>query len=170
MFDGKNEVRVRSLCVGGDIDTRALRKTRCLSSTPLTLEAGGCGCAVVFRYGAVVFFELEPPEEKEFLEGLRPIIQRPASEPVVEEMRLVKSPDGREGVEGERILVSEFSLPVIQVAAEVLARSVVLERFESQVGARFESLQPLAARLGVSRGLVYRRLRAAGLLSKASKP
>ena len=89
MFDGKNEVRVRSLCVGGDIDTRALRKTRCLSSTPLTLEAGGCGCAVVFRYGAVVFFELEPLEETEFLEGLRPIIQRPASEPVVEEMVLL---------------------------------------------------------------------------------
>lgn len=150
MFGGKNEVHVRSLYVGGDIDTRALRKTRCLSSSPLILEAGRCGCAVVFRYGAVVFFELEPMEETAFLEGLRPMIQRPANEPVVEEMRLVLSPDRREGVEGERILISEFSLAVIQVAAEGLARSVVLERFETQVGMTFESLQPVAACLGGS--------------------
>ena len=144
-------IHVRSICVGGDIDTRSLRKARSLAASPLTLEAGRCGCAVVFRYAAVVFFHVEPMAETTFLESLRPLIQRPAAIPMVEEIELALSPDGREGVEGNTLFVTNFSLPVLQVVAEVLARSVVLERFEGRVGSTFESLQPMAANLGNGR-------------------
>jgi uncharacterized Rmd1/YagE family protein len=99
----------------------------------------------------VVLFHVEPIEETAFLEGLRPLIQRHATDPMVEEMELAISADGREGVEGDTILVPDFSLPVLQVVAEVLARSVVLERFEARVGATFESLQPMAAGFGNGR-------------------
>jgi uncharacterized Rmd1/YagE family protein len=137
--------------VGGDIDTRSLRKARSLSATPLTVEAGRCGCAIVFRYGSVVFFQMEPMEETSFLEGLRSMIQRPAADPMDEEMELALSTDGREGVEGNTIFVPDFSVPVLQVVAEVLARSVVLERFEGRVGGTFDALQPMAAGLGNGR-------------------
>lgn len=142
---------MRSICVGGDIDTRSLRKARSLSATPLTLEAGRCGFAIVFRYAAVVFFHVEPLEESTFLDGLRPLIQRPATDLMIEEMELAISTDGREGVEGNTIFVPDFALPVLQVVAEVLARSVVLERFEGRVGTTFESLQPMAASFGLGR-------------------
>jgi required for meiotic nuclear division protein 1 len=122
-----------------------------LSASPLTLEAGRGGCAVVFRYGAVVFFNVEPMEESTFLAGLAPLIQRPAANLMAEEIQLAISTDGREGVEGNTLFVPDFSLPVLQVVAEVLARSVVLERFEGRVGSTFESLQPMAADLGHGR-------------------
>jgi required for meiotic nuclear division protein 1 len=147
-FDGQREIRVRSLHVGGEIDTRGLRKANALAVSPLVLEAGGQGCAVVFRYGAVVLFHVGPEEEKAFLEGLRPHLSRPLPGPKVEEITLVSSSDNKEGVEGERIHVPGFSLPVIQVVAEVLARSVVLESHETQVGATFEALRPIAESLG----------------------
>lgn len=151
IFDGRRKIRVRSICVGGDVDTRSLRKERSLSTTPLTLEAGLCGCAVVFRYAAVVFFNVEPPEERIFLDGLRPLIQRPAANPMVEEIELSLSDSGREGMEGNTLFVPEFTLPTLQVVAEVLARSVVLERFEGRVGTTFETLQPMAADFGSGR-------------------
>lgn len=151
IFEGRGQIHVRSLCVGGDIDTRSLRKARCLSTSPLTLEAGRCGCAVIFRYGAVVLFHVEPMEETSFLDSLRPLIQRPATDPIIEEVGLSLSADGREGIEGDTLFVQDFSLPTLQVVAEVLARSVVLERFESRVGATFETLQPMAAGLGSGR-------------------
>jgi len=66
-------------------------------------------------------------------------------------MELAVSTDGREGIEGSTIFVPDFSLPVLQLVAEVLARSVVLERFEGRVGTTFESLQPMAASLGNGR-------------------
>jgi uncharacterized Rmd1/YagE family protein len=54
-------------------------------------------------------------------------------------------------VEGNTLFVPDFSLPVLQLVAEVLARSVVLERFEGRVGATFEGLQPMAADLANGR-------------------
>jgi uncharacterized Rmd1/YagE family protein len=128
-----------------------LRKARSLSTSPLTLEAGRCGCAIIFRYGAVVLFHVEPMEESAFLESMRSIIQRPASDPLVEEIELSLSHDGREGMEGNTLYVPDFSLPTLQVVAEVLARSVVLERYENTVGNTFETLQPMAASLGSGR-------------------
>jgi uncharacterized Rmd1/YagE family protein len=147
-FEGRTLVRLRSLCVGGDIDTRSLRKARSLSASPLTLEAGRCGCAIIFRYGAVVFFNVEPMEETAFLDGMRSLIQRSAADPMVEEIDLSLSSDGREGIEGNVLFLPDFSLPTLQVVGEVLARSVVLELFESRVGGTFETLQPMAAGLG----------------------
>ena len=150
-FEGRPRIRLRSLCVGGDIDTRLLRKARSLSTSPLTLEAGRNGCATLFRYGAVVFFNVEPIEEAAFLEGIGSLIQRPATDPLVEEIDLSLSADGQEGIEGNVLFLPDFSLPTLQVVAEVLARSVVLERFEGRVGATFETLQPMAAGLGSGR-------------------
>jgi len=150
-FQGQRDVRVRSLCVGGDIDTKSLRKTHCLAISPLVLEAGRCGCAVVFRYGAVVLFHVEPIEEVAFLEGLRPMILRPVAEPVLEQITLAISDDVKRTPEGDRIFVPSFSLPVLQVVAEVLARSVVLERFENKASISFDALRPIAANLGSGR-------------------
>jgi uncharacterized Rmd1/YagE family protein len=137
--------------VGGDIDTRSLRKTRSLATSPLTLEAGRSGCAIVFRYGAITFFHVEPIEETAFLSGISPLIQRPSAVPLVEEIGLALSDRGREGVEGNTIFVQDFSVPSLQVVAEVMARSVVLERFEGRVSSAFDTLQPMVAGLGNGR-------------------
>ena len=151
MFEGLDSIRVRSICVGGDIDTRSLRKARNLSASPLMMETGRGGCAMVLRYGAVVLFHVEPIEETAFLESLRPLIQRPAADPMVEELDLCLASEGREGMEGGILHVPDFSLPVLQVVGEVLARSVVLERFEGHLGATFEMLQPVATDLANGR-------------------
>ena len=151
IFDGRRTVHLRSICVGGDIDTRSLRKARNLSTSPITLKAGRSGCAIVFRYGAVVLFNVEPIEETAFLTGLSPLIQRPAADPMTEEVELALTAENREGVEGNIIFVPDFALPTLQVVAEVLARSVVLELFEGRVGTTFDTLQPMAAGLGKSR-------------------
>lgn len=151
LFVGRSKIHVRSICIGGDIDTRSLRKTRSLSASPLTLEAGSGGCATVFRYGAIVFFNVKPIEETTFLSGLSALIQRPAATPMVEEVELTLSSDGHESAEENTLFVPDFSLPTLQVVAEVLARSVVLERFEGSVGNTFDTLQPMAAGLGSGR-------------------
>jgi uncharacterized Rmd1/YagE family protein len=113
-FEGREKIHVRSLCVGGDIDTRALRKARNLSTSPLTLEAGRCGCAIIFRYGAVVLFHVEPMEESTFLAGMRAIIQRPASDPMVEEIEI---PDRFEAVEAKLNMIGrtiQTSIDLVQ--------------------------------------------------------
>lgn len=151
LFAGCRKIHVRSICVGGDIDTRSLRKTRFLSASPLTLDAGSNGCATVFRYGAIVFFHVKPTEEAAFLEELSGLIQHPAASFMIEEAELALPQVGHEGTDQNVLFVPNFSLPTLQVVAEVLARSVVLERYEGSVGSTFEALHPMAAGLGSGR-------------------
>ncbi len=70
---------------------------------------------------------------------------------MIEEAELALSSDSRESADGNILSVPDFSLPTLQVVAEVLARSVVLERYEGSVGSTFEALHPMAAGLGSGR-------------------
>ncbi len=58
LFLARDPVKVRALLVGQSIDVKELEKTDYLRAAPLMVKTGPRSCAVVFRYGAVVFFNL----------------------------------------------------------------------------------------------------------------
>lgn len=145
--ENRRQIRVRSLCIAEAIDTRALRKTRNLSPSPLTLEAGAAGCAVVFRFGAVVFFDVSAVDEAAFLRQLEPLLTRPVDPPRTEEATLLRAEDGEERVEGDVIHLPQITLQHLQITADVLAKSVVLEDYEVKIGARIEALTPVTTSL-----------------------
>lgn len=163
-FEGRSKVLVRSMYIAASIDTLTLRKARNLTDPsltlktgraqlwrlPLTLEVGRDGRAIVFLYGAIVFFNVEPIEETAFLKVISTLAQFPDEVPIVEEMELSLAEEGRVGIEGDTLLVTDFKLPTLQVVAEVLARSIVLERFEGRAGITLDNLQAMA--VGLSRG------------------
>ena len=106
---------------------------------------------MVFRYGAITFFDVSPIEETAFLNQLGTRIQRQVNTPISEEMELSLSENFHDIIDASTIFVQDFSMPSLQVVAEVLSRSVVLERFEGRVGSAFETLHPMAAGLGSGR-------------------
>jgi hypothetical protein len=59
-----------------------------LAADPITLTAGAGGIAVLFRYGAVVLFDVAPLEEDEFLRQLRPLVQQPYAAPEIESLEI----------------------------------------------------------------------------------
>jgi uncharacterized Rmd1/YagE family protein len=152
LFSGLDSVQVRSICLGSAIDVRRLRRGPNLTGSPLTAPVGAAGRAVFFRYGAVVLFGVGPDDEEEVLRDLSLQVTAPLDRPIVEATELVRvPPGGAEGVDGNRIAVEDFSLPRLQIVAEVLARSVVLDRFEGKAAAAFEALQPVASALKQAR-------------------
>ena len=52
-FSKTETMQARALFVGDRIELRALETASALALTPLTIAAGGNGCAVLFRYGVV---------------------------------------------------------------------------------------------------------------------
>jgi required for meiotic nuclear division protein 1 len=70
------ELTARALLIGQRIDLRALGSQR-LGGGPLAIAVRGGGAAFLFRYGAVVLFDVQPLEQDEFLRQLRPRIQSP---------------------------------------------------------------------------------------------
>lgn len=135
----------RALFVGERIDIRPLAPR--IATLPLVLSVGERGWAVVFRYGAVILFDVSRSEQEKFLDELRPHISepydRPESEPV--DIRIDKS--RREGFADNAIVLREASLERLQVVAEVLAKSVVLAHYEEAVAVVFASVEPLAEEL-----------------------
>ncbi len=173
----------RSLCIGTEIDLRSLRKPRGGNIPPLTLPAGKSGQALLFRYGAVVLFDVSPEEQGPFLDQILHAVRSPEPQPMAEDIEL-RLPSSDPADHPGTLTVPDFSPQVQQVVAEVLARSVVLERFERGIDHAFESLQPIANRLGAGRltrrhhaqllqrlaGTLLDRQEMAGRIAVADKP
>ena len=71
----------------------------------MTLRGGGA--AVIFRYGAVVLFDVQPLEQDEFLRQLEPRIQTAAAEREAEEITVRIDPDSKEVLEGNTVIVKD---------------------------------------------------------------
>lgn len=137
----------RALYVGERIDTRSLEGRR-LAAQPLVIEAGAEGAAVIFRYGVVVLFGVSAVEEASFLRHLAPFVHDPLPKPTSEELALTVDPDSGDRVLPEGgVMVAAFDLARLQIVADVLAKSVVLEAFERAVREAFETVEPLAEQL-----------------------
>src|SRR5687767_11208771 len=87
------EFSARALLVGQRIDLRALGSGQLamaqrLGGGPLAVSVRGGGAAFLFRYGAVVLFDVQPLEQDEFLRQLKPRVENPAAEPEVEQVAI----------------------------------------------------------------------------------
>lgn len=154
----KSSFVVRALLVGERIDLRALETKELLGRSPLAVRVRGGGVAVLFRYGVVVLFDVEPMEETAFLDQLRILVRNPFERPEDETAEVRVDPASQEGVEGNTIVVKDTSVERLQVIADVLAKSVVLNLYEQKVAGSFDRVEPVAAALK-ARGRSWRRAR-----------
>jgi uncharacterized Rmd1/YagE family protein len=144
-------IPIHALLLGERLDTRALERDQVLAQAPLIIRAGKEGFGVLFRYGAVVLFNLASAEETEFLAALTPLTVRPLAAPETEKVDLTVDPSAEERVDlSGDIFVTALAPERLQIIADVLAKSVVLGYYESKLGAVFERIEPLA--LALQRG------------------
>lgn len=144
LFDDKNIIQCRALFVGERLDLKAFETTNRLASSPLMVSTGAQGCAVLFKYGAVVLFNITAVEEISFLNQIKPLITDPFENPEIEQGELRLDSEGHGRVESGVISIQHYSYERLQIVAEVLARSVVLSYYEHSVAATFDSIEPLA--------------------------
>ena len=138
---------VRAVLLGERLDTRTLDTSAPGPTTPLRLTVGA-GSAVLFRYGAAVFFALSQPEERLLLDRLRPHVINPLPVPESEEATIIVRGDAEEVVEpGGIICLKDASPERLQIVANILSKSIVLAYYEAQIAAVFDRIEPLAERL-----------------------
>ena len=145
------EFQARALLVGQRIDLRALTTTQRLGGGPLVLSVRGGGMAVLFRYGAVVLFDVQPLEQDEFLRQLQPRVQQPATETESEQITVRIDPEAKEVLEGTTVILKDTSPERLEIVADVLSKSVVLARYEATIAQTFDRIEPLAAELAKER-------------------
>ncbi len=151
-------VTAHALNVGDRINTAGFEKDA-LSAVPLALRAGQDGVAVVFRYGAVVLFNMSLEEEAGFLERLLPRIGGGLIPPEEEAATIeLLGETGDQVASGGPIQVRDMSMARLLVVSDVLAKSVVLAHDEREVTKVFETIEPFVRELA-SAGKFFRNRR-----------
>jgi required for meiotic nuclear division protein 1 len=135
---------IRSRFVGERLNLKTLETSAPLASNPLLLRAGNDGCAVLFRYGVVVLFNLSSVEESDFLARLQPFISEPAQKLVSEQIEVAFELDAKERIGHNVIWLKDRSVERLQVVADIFAKSVILEYYENQIARLFERIRPFA--------------------------
>src|SRR5438132_11196767 len=119
----KREFTARALLIGQRIDLRALGSTQRLGGGPLAVSVRGGGAAIIFRYGAVVLFDVQPLEQDEFLRQLEPRVIGPASEQESEQITVRIDPDGKEVIEGNVVMLKDTGTERLEIVADILSNS-----------------------------------------------
>jgi uncharacterized Rmd1/YagE family protein len=140
------EFAAQALFVGERIDVRGLESSDRLAVDPLVMRAGD-GLAVIFRCGAVVFFDVAPADVKSFLTRLQGRITQPYDGPEGETVRIRIDSEEREAMHDDTVFLHERSIPRLQIVADVLGKSVALAHYESRVAESFQRVEPVAVDL-----------------------
>jgi required for meiotic nuclear division protein 1 len=130
------------------LDTRTLEREGALTTAPLTLALNGGGIAVLFRYGAVVLFDVSAIAADRFLATLAPLSTEKFAVPEREELRVLIRPDAEQLADATgNIVLRDRSIERLQLVADVLAKNLVLSHYETRMAAIFDRVEPFAATL-----------------------
>ena len=148
----KAAIAVCAKIVGERIDTKAIERAKApereqmdaIATNPLIVKAGATGCAVILRYGVIVAFDLSREEEKALLATLQPYIREPIAQDISETLPLTFSPEAKERLANGTLYLQACSAERLQVVAEALGKSVVLDYYETEVSSLFTQIKPFA--------------------------
>ena len=147
LFDHLTRLNCRAVFLGERIDVRGMSDITSLATWPLVIRAGREGCAVIFRYGVVVLFNLTAEEESSSIQFLRQYAIDAFADAEFEQITITVDTQQPEGIASNKISVAAFNLAYVQIIATVLAKSVVMAHYETMLSAVFDKVEPLAASL-----------------------
>ncbi len=148
-LNNRQDLLARALLLGDRLDLKSFKIADCLATTPLTLQIDSeGGIAVLFRYGVVVLFGVQPPDEARFIDTLTPLLTNRYLRPETEEMQIHSGRDSI-GVQSGAVSLDEISLESLQVIADALSKNLVLTLYEKNVADEFDKIEPLAQELAV---------------------
>lgn len=142
-----NEFAARAILLGERLDLRSFEAASRLALAPLAVSVPGGGVAVMFRYGAVVFFNVPGSSQATFLRQLEGTVAQPYKTPETEQLTIRIDAEGREGIEGSIVILADASIQKLQLVADVLSKSLVLAAYESTLAQMFDRIEPFAADL-----------------------
>jgi uncharacterized Rmd1/YagE family protein len=142
-----------AILLGDRLNIARAGHTGVISTAPFAWAQGN-GYIVVFRYGAVVLVNLTPAQEKAALEQ---IAEEAHVTPQEEErIGIAVRPGQEESFPAQGVVqVKELTPAHVLVLADVLAKSVALARYEKEIAAVFDIIEPAATTLAI-RGRIPR--------------
>ncbi len=117
------------------------------AATKLVYQLGDASFLFLYRFGSVVFFNVEQSKQDEIVDKIKTVIRRTDVLSTSDEFALEVHEDEKNSVQFERVIVDKLTLDRIEIIALVMAQSATLEFFEIKV-------DQLLARSGEISGLL----------------
>jgi uncharacterized Rmd1/YagE family protein len=148
-------ITVRAVFFGHRITTDWIQREEIIATHPLTIELDQQGYVVIFRYGVVVFINLDEQRQQAWLANAERYIVEPHEEMETETLELLLC-DRQEDFNLGRLEINSINVAKMQLIAFVLAKSVVLALYEKNTAGLFDRVEPLARDLQ-EKGQAYRQ-------------
>jgi len=103
------------------------------SGTKLVYEDGEASFFFIYRFGSVVFFNVEPQRQEKIIDRIRSIVGKSEIVITSEEYGLEVSEGVKNTAKFERAVVDRLTLDRVELLALVIAQSTALEHFELRV-------------------------------------
>lgn len=113
-----------------DIDRLFDMPAKSQSSTKLVYQDGDDRYFFIYRFGSVIFFNVEPTRQTSIIERIRMLIGHKPEMLTSEEFGVEVRPDEKISVGFERATLDRMTLERVDLLALVLAQSTALEYFE----------------------------------------
>lgn len=138
----------RALLLSERIETSGLERSDLVSAAPLAFKVGEHGFVALFRYGVAVLVGLTPIEEDDVLRKVGDRLIKTYDKIEDETALIVSALPGEDVVSpGGPIRLQDMSSARLLVLADVLAKTLALQRDEREVSSVFDVIEPLAQRL-----------------------
>ncbi|KAB2912012.1 MAG: RMD1 family protein [Hyphomicrobiaceae bacterium] len=135
----------RALQLSERIELKGLERADQFSSNPLGFKVAGGGTVVLFRFGAAVFFDMNPLEEEAIVDGLQGRLIEPLAERETETVQIILRPDGEDQTLPSGSIELKNAAPErLMLVAEALALSVALAYDERRIAQAFDRVEPIA--------------------------
>ena len=142
------EMSARALLLGTALDLKGLERQDAFSTNPLAFKTSSNGTAMLFKFGAAVFFNMTPIEEDELVHGLTRRIVQPVDYQEIETAKIVIGPEEDPALSSAGgIRLRKAEPEQLLLVGEALAVSVALAHDERRIAVAFEKIEPIAGSL-----------------------
>jgi uncharacterized Rmd1/YagE family protein len=141
-WQAQESIFARAYLVGERIAIKNIETKDPLATNPLILRSGANGCVALLRYGVVVTFNCLKSEDSEILAQINPHIYESFSEQILEQLPIIVRPSSKERLESGHLWLQECTAERLQIIAEALGKSIVLDYYEREVSKLFDKIKP----------------------------
>lgn len=152
----QGNIEVNAVLIGHDINLKLLANQLSLKKEPIITQLSDQSLAMIFPYGAIVFFNANTSATIELITRCQHYTNQVFSVPETEQFTIIFQPDQPEGIIQNKISIKKVTKERLEIIGDALAKSTFLEYHENRMEALFDKIEPIARTLKEQGKLGYR--------------
>ncbi len=135
-------LEMTATCVSEKIKTKSIELGQRMSYLPSTFLLGENQWVVAFRYGVIVTIGMHEKELQDLFREMSPYLESPPLSANISETFKIKLDSEEDKVDIDFIHLQKLTREHVLVMADILAKTIMLERYEAAMSEVFTEIEP----------------------------